>query len=127
MGDIHPRGVQVHASILNPNSPGRTTNNDFNLRAKSKKGLLMASLNVNGLRRHLDEINCLVKIMGIDILALNETKLDHSIEKQLTEITGYKQLGLDRSSIDGGVSIYVRDTLKFQIRNDIPDESIELL
>ena len=27
----------------------------------------------------------LVKSMGIDILALNETKLDHLIEQQLTE------------------------------------------
>ena len=127
MRDKHPRGVEVGASILNPNSPGRITNNDFNLRAKSKKGLLMVPLNVNGLRSHLDEIKFLVKSMGIDILALNETKLDHSIEKQLTEITGYKQLRLDRSRSGGEIPIYVRDTLKFQIRNDIPDESIELL
>ena len=84
------------------------------------------NVNVN-VRSHLDEVNFLVKSMGIDILALNETKLDHSIEKQLTEITGYKQLRLDRSRSGGGISIYVRDTLKFQIRNDIPDESIELL
>ena len=108
MGDKHPRGVQVGASILNPNSPGRITNNDFNLRAKSKKGLLMTSLNVNGLRSHLDEVNFLVKGMGIDILALNETKFDHSIEKQLTEITGYKQLPLDRSRSGGGISICQR-------------------
>ena len=82
--------MQVGARILNRNSPGHIANNDINLRAKTKKGLLMASLNVNGLRCHLDEINVLVKGMGIDILALNETKLDHSIEKQLTEITGCK-------------------------------------
>ena len=127
MGDKHPRGVQVGASILNPNSLGRITNNDFNLRAKSKKGLLMAPLNVNGLRSHLDEVNLLVKSMGIDIIALNDIKLDQSIEKQLTEITGYKQLRLDRSRCGGEISIYVKDTLKFQIRNDIPDERIELI
>ena len=87
----------------------------------------MASLNVNGLRSHLDEINALLKSMGIDILALNETKLDHLIEQQLTEVTGYKQLRLDRSRSGGGISLYVRETLKFLIRNDIPGDGIELL
>ena len=71
----------------------------------------MASLNVNGLRSHFDEINALVKSMGIDILALNETKLDHLIEQQLTEVTGYKQLRLDRSRSGGGdFSICQRDS-----------------
>ena len=65
--------------------------------------------------------------MGIDILALNETKLDHLIEQQLTEVTGYKQLRLDRSRSGGGISLYVRETLKFLIRNDIPGDGIELL
>ena len=53
-----------------------------------KKGLLMASLNVNGLKSHFDEIKALVKSMGIDILALNETKLDHLFEQQITEVIG---------------------------------------
>ena len=87
----------------------------------------MASLNYNGLRSHLDEINALVKSMGIDTLALNEIKLDHLIEQQLTEVTGSKQLRLHKSRSGGGISLYVRDTLKFLIRNDIPGEGIELL
>ena len=48
----------------------------------------MASLNVNGQRSHLDGINALVKSMEVDKLALNETKPDHLIEQQLTEVTG---------------------------------------
>ena len=43
-----------------------------------------------------------LKSMGIDILALNETMLDQSIGQQLTEITGYKELSLDRSRCDDG-------------------------
>ena len=34
---------------------------------------------------------------------------------------------LDRSRSGGGISLYVRETLKFLIRNDIPGEGIELL
>ena len=93
--------MQVGASTLNPNS--------------------------SGLRSHLDEISVLVKSKGLDVSALNETKLDHSIKKQLTEITGYKQLRLVGSRCGGGISIYFRDTLKFLITNDIPGESMELV
>ena len=61
----------------------------------------MASLNINELRNHLDEINTSAKSMGIDIVALNETKLDHLIEQQLTKVTGYKQLRLDQEVVRG--------------------------
>ena len=85
------------------------------------------SLNVNGLRSHLDEINVSVKSMGIDILALNETKLDQSIEQQLFDISGYKQSRLEKSRCGGRISIYIRYILKFLIRNDISGEGLELL
>ena len=38
-----------------------------------KKGLKIASLNVNGLCNHLDELQSLIYDNGIHILALNET------------------------------------------------------
>ena len=44
-----------------------------------RKGMAIASLNVNSLLLHIDEIRMLVKELGIHILALNETKLDKSI------------------------------------------------
>ena len=54
-----------------------------------KKGMLTPSLNVNGLRSHLDEVRLVLNNLGIQILALNETKLDSSIAKELTDISGY--------------------------------------
>ena len=83
MGDKHSRGVLVGASILNPNPPGRIANNNIHPKAKSKNGLLTASVNVNGRRSHLDEIKVLVRSIGIDILALNETKLRQSTQATL--------------------------------------------
>ena len=47
----------------------------------------------------------------IDILALNETKLDR-------KIAGYTVLRCDRNSHGGGVAIYVLDTLNFEHRID---------
>ena len=85
----------------------------------------MASLNVTGLRGHLDQVKILMNDMGIDILVLNETKLDSSIDQNITEIAGYNQQRLDRSRFGGGVSKYVRDNIKFHARNDIPNDNLE--
>ena len=87
----------------------------------------MASLNINGLRSHIDEIKLLLNDLKIDVLALNETKLDDSINRQITKIAGFKQVRLDRSRQGGGVSLYVRDSIQYILRNNIPNSNLELL
>ena len=74
-----------------------------------QRGLAIASLNITGLCNHLDEIEFLLDGKGIHILALNETKLDGSIPKELTEISGYQQQRIDRTYNGGWVSLYVKD------------------
>ena len=44
--------------------------------------MAIASLNINGIRNHLDEVKLMMKRLGIHILALNETKLDNSVPKK---------------------------------------------
>ena len=92
-----------------------------------QKGMAIASLNVNGLRGNLDEIQVLINNLGIHILALNETKLDPNYPKELTSIAGYQQECLDRTCNGGGVSIYVRDSIKYKPRPDVPVEDLEII
>ena len=89
--------------------------------------MAIASLNVNGLRSHLDEVKLLLKNLGIHILALNETKLDRLVPKELTDIRGYQQFRLDRTCNGGGVSVYVRDSARAKNRSDAPSDGLELL
>ena len=90
--------------------------------------MAIASLNINGLRSHLDEIKLLLNDRGIHILALNETKLDALIPKELSEIPGYQQKKrLDRTCNDGGVALYVRDSIKLTPRDDVPSDGLEIL
>ena len=91
-----------------------------------KRGLVIASLNVYGLRGHLDEIQLLLNSLGIHILALNETKLDGSVAKELTDMTGYQQKRLDRNCNGGGLSINIRDSIRFKPRDDVPVGDLEL-
>ena len=88
---------------------------------------MIASLNVNSLQLHLDEIKCLVNEKGIHILAVNETKLDNEITDNLLEIEGYTLHREDRNRNGGGVAVYVHNSLKYHRRTDIPDKSLELI
>ena len=92
-----------------------------------KTGMVIASLNINGLCSHLDEVQLLVNNLGIQIVALNETKLDSSIAKELTNISGYQQKRLDRTCNGGGVSIYLRDSVRFKPRDNVPVDDLELI
>ena len=92
-----------------------------------KKGLSIASLNINGLRTHFDEAKVLIQNLGIHILALIETKLDPSFPKELTVINGYQQELLERTCHGEGVSIYVRDPIHYKRRTDLPMDDLELI
>ena len=92
-----------------------------------KKGMAIASLNINGLHSHLDEVQLLMKELGIRIFALNKTKLDPDYPQRLTNVNVYQQERLGRTSVEGGVSIYIRDCIKYKPRPDIPSNGLELI
>ena len=89
--------------------------------------MIIASLNVNSLLSHHDEIALLVKEQGIHFLALNETKIDKNCSSESLHIEGYKFERLDRNRNGGGVAFYIRDTFKYNVRKDAPTSSLELI
>ena len=67
---------------------------------------------------------------GIDILAINETKLDSTIKDNEVHLPGYDLVRKDRENNGrhgGGVCIYVRSNINFQIRADLSPSDIECL
>ena len=93
----------------------------------SRKGMVIASLNVNSLLSHHDEIVSLIKEQGIHFLALNETKIDENCFSKVLQIAGYNFERLDRDRAGGGVDFYIRDTFKYIVRKDAPSSSLELI
>ena len=61
----------------------------YNYPLSFKKGLTIASLNINGHRGHFDELQLLLQSSGIHILALNEAKLDPHNPKELAHCGGW--------------------------------------
>ena len=90
-----------------------------------RKGMVIASLNVNSLPAHKDEVETLLKDQGIHILALNETKVHDNIPSDLLQIDGYRFARHDRNRDGGGVGFYISNTIVADVREDLPYFSLE--
>ena len=89
--------------------------------------MTIASLNINGLRSHLDEVQLLIRSLGIHILALNETKLDPHYPQRVDQSSWLPTRTPDRTCSGGGVSIYIRDSIKYKLRSDVPVDDLETI
>ena len=76
----------------------------------------MACLNINSSVSHIDDLHIFMsQLKDIDILAINETKLDSTIKDSEVHLPGYDVVCKDRESNGsngGGVYIYVRSYIK---------------
>ena len=87
----------------------------------SKRGFKLASLNINKLTTHLDELKIFLVSNDIDVLAINETKLNEYI-------SGYDIVRRDRTTYGGGgVCFDVKKSINFSVRNDLCMGSLENL
>lgn len=93
----------------------------------AKRGIKLASLNINSLTRHIDELRILLVDNSLDVLSLNETKLDNSIEDSEIHIPGYEIIRRDRNRHGGGVCFYVQTSLNFSVRSDLHMQNLENL
>ena len=73
----------------------------------------MAFLNINSLTKHYNELLVFMANQKLDVLALNETKLDYRSSTDDISLPGYICIRKDRDSRGGGVCIYVRQSITF--------------
>ena len=63
----------------------------------------------------------------IDVLAINETRMDDSLPTQSIAIQGYSWISKNRNRSGGGVGFFIRDSINFRPRTDLNDLEIEIL
>ncbi len=81
-----------------------------------QRGLVMASLNINSLLAHIDELRITMSSTKIYILCINETKLDSTVNDHEVGLPGFELVRRDRAKNGrngGGVCIYIRSNLNF--------------
>ncbi|CAH3194280.1 unnamed protein product [Porites evermanni] len=94
----------------------------------SQRGFKLASLNINKLITHIDQLRILLAHNEIDILSINETKFNETISDNEVNISGYDIIRRDRiTNGGGGVCFYVKSSINFTIRNDLNMDTLENL
>ena len=94
------------------------------------RGLVMASLNINSLLAHIDELRVYMNTSKIDVLTINETKLDSTIENSEIYLPGFEIIRKDRTvngRNGGGVCIYLRTNINYIMRDDLSSDNLECL
>lgn len=88
----------------------------------------MAALNIASLSKHtcIDELRNYMISKPVDILAINETRLDCSFPDSAVSIPGYSLDRKDRNRNGGGVALYIRNSIAYEIILTL-DEKLELL
>ena len=71
------------------------------------KGFKIGQINIASLVKHHDELLVYMQSKSLDVLTVNETRLDISVLDCEVEIPGYDIVRLDRNRIGGGVAIFI--------------------
>ena len=100
-----------------------------NFRLPLNRGLKIASLKfVNSLSAHIDEVRILLDDKFLDVLAIQETKLNNSHRDSEFYIPGFDLVRRDRiSDGGGGVCFYIKSSINFSVRNDLNIADLENL
>ena len=87
----------------------------------------MAALNIVSLEAHTDEHRIYMHSKGIDILAINESRLSSSISNGEVSIPDYILERNDRNRDGGGAALYIRNTINYEHLHDYDDDKLEWL
>ena len=93
-----------------------------------KNVLLICSLNAPSLLKHKDKIEVLLNENRIDILAVNETKLDKSVLVSYMTIENYSEpVRCDRNRHEGLVAVFVKESISYSVQTDLPVGDLEIV
>ena len=91
------------------------------------RGFKIALLNVNSLTKHIDELKVFMANKPLDVLAINESKLDLVDSDRLVNLEGYNIIRRDRNKHGGGVCFYLRNTITFSRQYQLENDDLELI
>lgn len=98
---------QVHPKTPNslPNNISKSIHVQPNLGIPVTRGFKIASINLASLFKHIDHLRIYILPKKVDILAINETHLDSSIQNGEISIPGYTLERKDRNRCGSGGSL----------------------
>ena len=106
-------------------NPGPSLHDDINVHS-STKGLKLFHLNIRSLHAKFDEVrDILLSCKKVDIFGFTETFLTDT-DTTSYEIPGFTLITRNRTSgSGGGVCVYIRDGINFELREDLHCDNVE--
>ncbi len=97
--DVQPRIDERNATNLGELNESKNISNLTYTKntIPSHRRMAIACLNINSLIAHIDELRIFISNAKIDILCVNETKLDPSINDREVYLAGYEIVRRDRN------------------------------
>lgn len=89
------------------------------------RGFKFVSINITSLLAHIDELRVWVENQNIDVLAINESRLDASIPNSCVSITNYNIVRKDRNRNGGGVAVYIYNSVNYTNSSHLIPETME--
>ena len=97
---------------LNENCKQITINQELErIRKEYRKECIVASININSLQNKFVEVKEWLEGNLVDILTIQETKIDRTFPNSQFNISGYNLFRRDRKKGGGGIIVYVRDNI----------------
>ena len=97
----------------------------YNLDSLKRANFTIGHININSLANKYEHIREVLNAAELDVLLLNETKLDESIPSTAFMVPDYYLLRRDRNSRGGGIAIYVNKS--YRIVSTHIDRDFELV
>ena len=94
---------------------------------KRNPGLNIMHLNICSLYRCIDEIRTFFEQSQYDVLSFSETMLDETIPDACISINNYAMVRKDRNRNGGGIIVYVKKNIIFNVREEFADNELEML
>ncbi|XP_060799413.1 uncharacterized protein LOC132901016 [Neoarius graeffei] len=115
----------VGADLKCEAEPAQTEIENDDWTCLKKKGLYILHLNVRSLLPKIDEVRNLAHQWNPSVLCFSETWLDCTILDPEVDIPGYSCVRKDRDRNGGGVVVYIRNNIAFNVRPDMMDNDLE--
>ena len=116
---------RIASSSIDSASTGTRSISDSDLANFHRKGMSFIHLNVRSLLPKISELSVILHRTKASVMAVSETHLDSSISNNEVNIQGYTMIRRDRNRSGGGVCLFIKDTVSFNVRQDLEEENFE--
>ena len=93
----------------------------------NSKGFKIAQPNMRSMVKNIDEFRMYALNHQYDIICVNETWLDNTVNNHEVKLDGYDLVRKDRNRHGDGVAMFIRSTINYKIRSDIMPDNLETI